>query len=164
MLFSHHLGWVKMEAQVAMAVLILSWAKLFQWESTALPHRWRGCLSSIFPFVSSRSNPTLYFRFISPCHLTDSKIHLCALSLSYSELTSLSPLCLCSRSLLPSFYLSPPSSPLDRHQLSLSLFFLCSFSIRVSRLYSCPSAALGVSAAMLAAVGECLAKWDLSPV
>lgn len=123
-LFSHHLGWVKMEAQVVMAVLILSWAKLFQQESTALPHCWRGCLSTIFPFVSSRSNPTLYFHFYLPVSSrSDSKIHLCALSLSYSEPTALSPLCLCGLSLFPSFYLSSPSSPLDRHQFSLSFNF-----------------------------------------
>lgn len=92
-LSSHHLGWVKMEPRVVMAVLILSWAKLFQQESTALRHCWRGCLSAIFPFVSHRSNPILYFRFYLPVSShPGSKIHLCALSLLYAELTSLSPL------------------------------------------------------------------------
>lgn len=99
------------------------------------------CLSTIFPFVSSRSDPTLDFRFYLPVSSrSDSKIHLCALSLFYSEFTSLSRLCLCfllsTSSFLPSF----PSSPRDRHQFS-----------RVSR-------------AMLATDGECLAKWDLSLV
>ncbi len=125
MLFNNHSGWVKMEAQVVMAVLILSWAKLFQRESTALPHCWRGRLSTIFPFVSSRSNPTLHFRFYLPMSSrSDSKIHLCALSLSYSGFTSLPPLCLCSLPPLPSFYVSSPFSPLDRHQFSLSFSFL----------------------------------------
>ena len=106
MLFSRHSGWVKMEAQVVMAVLILSWAKLFQRESKALPHCWRGCLSTIFPFVSSRSNPTLYFSFLSPpCHLSLRLQNSFMRSFSHYELTSLSPRSLfaLSTSFLPSF-------------------------------------------------------------
>lgn len=128
--FSHHLGWVKMEAQVVMAVLILSWAKLFQWESTALRHCWRGCLSTIFPFVSSCSNPTLYFRFYLPVSShSDSKIYLCSLSLfvlpplylfpSYSR--RISPLSL-------SVFLLFPQFNYDFQAWQLSFSCVCCFS------------------------------------
>ena len=173
-LFSRHSGWVKMEAQVVMAVLILSWAKLFQRESKALPHCWRGCLSTIFPFVSSRSNPTLYFSFLSPpCHLSLRLQNSFMRSFSHYELTSLSPRSLfaLSTSFLPSFLpsffffnlVSSPSSPLIN-----SLIFFLLLPITVYRPDSCRSAVPGVFlcffATRLAADGECLAELYLSRV
>lgn len=61
----------------------------------------------LFSFLSSVSSRS------------DSKIHLCPPSLTYSELTSLAPLGLC---FLASFYFSSPYLPLDRHHFSLSFF------------------------------------------
>lgn len=145
MLFSRHSGWVKMEAQVVMAVLILSWAKLFQRESKALPHCWRRCLTTIFPFVSSRSNPTLYFSFLS--------LYLSSLSPTLKFIYALFPPLraylsfpsVCLRCLLPSFlpfFLSiSPSPPHLLSILSFPSFFF--FPITVFRLDSCRSAVPG---------------------
>lgn len=117
-----------------MAVLILSWAKWFQRESAALPDCRRGWLSTIFPFVSSRSNSTIYFHFYLPMSSrSGSKIHLCSLSL----------LCLCSFSLLPYFffYLPSTSSPLDRVFWWLWFSFLFLDPL-FNKAFACPTAVL----------------------
>ena len=56
--------------------------------------------------------PSIFF-FISLCHLALALKFIYAL---FHSLTSLSSLCLCSLSPFPSFYLSPPSPPLNGYQ------------------------------------------------
>lgn len=106
MLFSHHSGWVKMEAQVVMAVLILSWAKLFQRESAALPHCWRAAFLLSFHLSPAAPIQPSIFVFISPCHLALTLKFIYALFLSFTlSLPLFLVFVFVFFSLLPHFYL-----------------------------------------------------------
>lgn len=118
------LGRVEMQSQVVLPGLILSWAKLFQQESTALQHHWRGYFIDILPFVSSQSNPTPYFHVYLPLSShCDSKINLGPFMLDY-------PSPRCHRFLLHTFSSLDPQYQTDISSLSILLFFslkTCSF-------------------------------------